>query len=92
VGFTFFREKESQENKYTGFVMCFERKKKKKKKKKKENNNNNNNNNNFTLFGRLKKKIQSVSNILEWVFRNLKTLKRCCSNRIKRKMHNGDVA
>jgi hypothetical protein len=48
---------------------------------------------NFTLFGRLNDDRRiSFSNILELVFRNLKTWNMCCTQRLKRRIHDGDGA
>ena len=70
-GLQLFSEEGELANENTGFITCFEQKKSEE---------------NFIFCLEIWKiTARKVSNILKWVFRNLKTLKGCCPQKIKKK-------
>jgi len=71
-------EEEKRKNENTGFIRCSEQEKRKE---------------NFRLCLDVWKMTgKNFSNILEWVFRNLKTWNSCCTQTLKRRIQDGDGA
>jgi len=76
-GLPSFRRRKATKRKYW-FIMCFEQTKRKE---------------NFALcLDVWKVRDNRFSNISEWVFQNLKSLKSCRPQRVKRRIQNGDAA